>query len=590
MALNGDFLTLEGVFQIAEEGQEEVYNLMGSKSQLEFRKKILEDTLNKLNRLIELFQAAEAQVLSQLNAKNLLDLENRFKKFYSESGYSQFTNIDIAKTIKAEFEAATDESKADLREKYITILNNLVIEAANTVPKDKRFQENAQAAIITEVGRLLKKFGFDRGMKTTGSGRGGITVTSKIIKWDENGNLSFFPELATSIITARLDNMMIKASNEAALKAKGNYSPADLEQLKRLTDMSTKSQVGKTNASVNIGFTIGKLTGGATQTDAKLWDKNTLTLKNNQIRYAIVLQMPTQYRMTADRIIQQMLNQNEYMFYIGKSAEQLKGVLGEVAAMHAIADLLGMDKPNDEIINWVATNLKGGKQLSIDIILKNFTTVKFENTDIDSKFGIQIKNVESNRVNFVDASMDTIMNKLGLEPQHLEDVFFSDDFNIGYEYDLTSQKYVPMFSWKNRLYNYVGFLQAENMIDEAVEDIRSFLKLYSAEFVYMGFDDSFIDSLATLSNELESIGGNILYIVRDTPFFASEMLIQIRDALAQTMSQAAAGPLKIENYIAKLDSDNKQAVNIINYKNSHNTVEDLKKHKVKLTSSYLFSK
>ena len=590
MAINGDFLTLDGVWDILDYGQQEIYNLMNTTSQLQFRKKTLAETLNKLDHLIGLFKVAEKGALTQLHAQNLEELEQRFKDFYAQSGYSQFINIDLAKIIKAEFETATGAGRSELREKYIVILNNLVVEACNTIGQNPAFIQGSEKAVLTEVSRLLKKYGFDSGNVATGQGKGGLTVSSKIIHWDQQGNLSFFPELATSIVSARLNTMMTKAADKAALATNRHYSKEEKDQLKRLTSMSTKNSIQQLTASTNIGFQIGKITEGATETQAKTWDKNTLISKNNNIRYAIVLQLPPAYRKTANKIIKAMLDKNEYMFFVGVSAEQLRGVLGEIASMHAVAHFLGLTEPDDEIIEWVATERKKGKQLSVDIVLKKFTNIKFDHQDIEGDFGIQVKNVEDNRIDFVDTSMETILDKLGIKSQYIEDIVFSKDFNIEYEYNLVTSKYVPMFSWAARLYGWQSFLIVENKIDQAVEDLRIFLQQYSAEFMYMGFGDGFVNSLATLSNQLNKLSGNIIYIIRDVPYFASEMLIKIRKALQYSMDETISNPLRINTYISKLESDQKQDVNIINFKNSGNDVEELRRHNVKVKSSVLFPK
>jgi hypothetical protein len=272
------------------------------------------------------------------------------------------------------------------------------------------------------------------------------------------------------------------------------------------------------------------------------------------------------------------------MFYSGDFS-QLRGLLGEIAAIHAVAHLLG--KPVDMgLVQWVATEKHGGKQLSIDAILKNLANVNTVHID-EPNFGLQMKNVQDNKVTFVDASFESIMNKLGINALNIENVLYSDNFNIGYEYNLETQQYVPMFSWKNRLERSEDFLQVEAQIDNIVADIQLFFQQYAADFLYMGFSDAFVSSLATLSTQLGfQTSGNVLYIVRERPFFASEMLIKIRAALQNAKDQVVNNPFTIEAYINKLDSDS-SSFNIISHLNGEGTIA---KHVLKMKSNYLFHK
>lgn len=595
MAVNGNFFTLNGIATIAQEGQAELLHLVQSESTIQFRQKLIQDVLNKLDYLIGLFKNAEAAMLAELNVSSLDELENRLKNFYKDSGYTQFVNVDTAKILKANFGAATDKQKAAQREEYIQILENLFTEAlqdiSNEIVGDPAFNEGARKAVLTRVSQLLKLYGFDGHLASTGSGKGGLTISSKIMKWDDKGDLNFFPELASSIVIARIEKMKRRAAGLASNRNRNmRYTKEQQEQLQRITNITKgKRKVTQNSASINIGMTIGNITGGMKETEAALLDKQELTRNNELIREAIVGQLSSKYQDTARKIINKMLGQKDTMFYVGTSAAQLKGILGEIGAMHAVANLLGLSEPSDEIIQWVATNTSGGKQLSIDIVLQHFANIKIKNKDIEASLGIQVKNVESNSISFVDASMDLIMSKLNINTKHLEDVFFSDDFNVGYEYNLETQQFVPMFSWKTRLTDAESFLIIESMIDEVVADIYNYLNLYAAEFLYMGLGDEFISTLATLSNELSDLSGNVLYIVRDKPFFASNMLIRIRQSVQHSVDQINSGPLKIQAYVDKLDDDNGE-FNIISYLNRKgtNNAQHIHEHNVKLKSSYLF--
>ena len=593
MALTGDFLTLKGVTEIAKNGQAELHNLMGATSEAEYYEKLVQEVLNKLDNLIGIFKRGERGVLSELNASSLSDLEKRFKDFYSESGHSQFVNINLSKIIKAKYEAAIGNEKAKLREEYSNILYNLMVEACKElefdITKSSEFNDEMKKVALTRIGELLKKYGFDSGLKSTG--KGGITMTSKIVQWDTGSDLSFFPELASSITIARLEVLKRRAA-ELTIGKNNIYNEKDKAQLQRIAETKTfKKTSSNDKASVNIGFVIGEITQGKTPTEAKALAGPVLEQKNLDIKRAILKEIDSKYRNTAGKIIDKMVGDysTSTMFFAGNSPEQLKGTLGELSAMHAITHLLGFTEPTDEIINWVATNKTKGKQLSIDIILKNFKNIKcVERGDIPD-FGIQIKDVENNRVEFVDASFDYIMEKLKIDTKHIESAFFSDDFNVPYEFNLETEQYVPMFDWKNRLHNYQDFLNMEAEIDATVAEFKSYLMLHAADFLYMGLGDEFISSLATLSSELTALSGNVLYIVRDTPFFASEMLIKIRASIQKSITNVK-NPFKIESYINDLDNEAGN-LNIISYLNQKGPDRrDVHEYGVKLKSSYLFSK
>ena len=594
-----NYFTLEGVKSIAEKGEQELHNLMGATSEADYYEKLIQEVLNKLDHLIGILKKGEREVLDALGAKDLSDLEKRFQDFYINSGYSQFVNINLSKIVKTKYEEATNAQKAKLYETYRNILYNLLDEACKSIGEDisssKQFTDETRKAALTKMAELLRKYGFDG---SSGTGKGGLTYTSKIVQWDsKDGDLSFFPELASSITIRRLEVLRRQAA-ELALKENHMYSNEEKEQLIHIAETKVfKSSASDTQASVNIGFIIGNITEGKTPTEAKALSGPILKQKNEEIRDAIVHEINPQYQKTAKKIIDKMLNtggdsiDTSTMFFSGASAEQLKGTLGEIGAMHAITNLLGYKEPTDEIIQWVATNKTQGKQLSIDIILKNFKNIKCVDRGEVPDFGVQIKDVENNRVDFVDASFDYIMEKLKINTTYIENTFFSDDFNIPYEYNLETQRYVPMFEWKNRLANAEDFLAMEAQIDTTVQEFKSYLMLHAADFLYMGLGDEFVSSLATLNSELNTLSGNILYIVRDTPFFASEMLIKIRASIQKSITNVK-NPFKIESYIGDLDSE-AGSLNIISYLNAQNTgkkVKEIHEYKVKLTSSYLFSK
>ncbi len=584
-----DFFTISGLQDIVVNGQNELYGLMGVKSDIEYRKKILEEALNKLDYLIGVFKKAESGVLSALNAKDLSDLENKFNNFYTQSGYGKFVSTNFMKIMKGNFLAASDQEALKERERYIQILNNLLGEALRKeglteLPKDKRMQD----AVLQIVANLIQQYGFVKGMG--GSGKGGITwKKSSGIRFNnlKNGQvgLSFIPELMTTIVKSRMDNMITQATHGATSTKKNHRNKNfDIDQFKRITSLQVDSKTSFTSAEVNIGFRIGQLAGNTTETDAKAWDSDTLISTNNNIKYAILKELDPAYQSTGLIIINNMLNQNPYMFYSGDFS-QLRGLLGEIAAIHAVADLTG--KPIDMgLVQWVATEKHKGKQLSIDGVLRNFTNIMPIHID-EPDFGLQMKNVQGNTVDFVDASFESVMDKLGINTPNIENVLYSDNFNVGYEYNLETQQYVPMFSWYNRLERSVEFLQVEKQIDVLVADIESFFQQYAADFLYMGFGDKFISSLATLSAQLNfHTGGNVLYIVREQPYFASEMLIKIREALGSAKEKIVSNPFKISAYINKLEGEESK-FNIIEHLNENGTIG---KHALQIKTSYLFHK
>lgn len=211
-----------------------------------------------------------------------------------------------------------------------------------------------------------------------------------------------------------------------------------------------------------------------------------------------------------------------FIFFIGKAATEVTGLLGEIAAVLAIKKLTGKEVS----VEWIAHHTNGdNKKVSIDVVLKGV-------------LGINVKNTTQNfsqyegfhNVSFVDRNPKDVLNTLLGQSdlnENLSDAFQTSYFNVSY---IIKESRPHVVNGSNS--NFDGL---ESRLLAFRQDLITYLYQFAPEMLYMATDDLEKQLLVLdeqLGRDIQG-AGNILYMVGGVPFFPSEMLTDLENDLKQ---------------------------------------------------------
>ena len=579
MALGANFLTVPGVETIADDGQKAIDKLLeeaGKSRTFEF---LVADTKNKLLNLKDQLEKQQNELLRKLNCSSLEELKGRVDSFYADSGYQKFTGVDL-KSIINSFTLVTDQGMQERQELYERILYNSMREDVMEILSSSKIINAVRDDAIAIVHRAVSSF----------SNKGVTVKEGKFISKDENGALRILATESTAAFKRNLSNLQKTAALNKAKTKKSERGKIDLAR-ELIKPIPAKAKMGKNEITMDFGARIATIAGKFTPEEAKKLPPQELGKINAEIRELIVGQLDFKYQPLARKLINQMLNKSggQYTFFLSGSSQQLEGILGEIAAVHAIVHILG-PQGYSKAVDWVATRKISGKQLSVDIILRDIAGI-----DI----GIQVKNTikdldKSIKIPFADASIETIFNKLNIPTEHLEDVMTSNIFNVpfrlnGQTYEKVSSGYTPDDPVQQDLFT--RFLKAEEIIDETSLLIKAYLLQYAPNLLYMSLGDSFEKEVANLNSSISSATGNLIYLVGNKIYFATEMLQNIYDRfneLEKIEQLKQQSILSMTIYIPRLEKG-EQSMNIVNYFNgTAGKSKGLSKYSTKMKTSYTF--
>ncbi len=580
MALGSQFLTVPGVEGIAKNGNEAIDKLLDEAQNSRDFESLIEETKQHIKNLIEKLEEQEALVLKQLHCGSLEELNQRIQEFYANSGYHQFVGIDLRKIINS-FETITDENKREIQELYETLLYNTSRTSVINALDSQSVIDAAKDDAITIFHKAISHF----------SGTQGITWQSNFLHTGTgNATLHVIAAEATRAFkrnVGRLQKEANKKMNTKGIKKTERANIALARQL--LTPIPTKVKISNNNLNMDFGARLAYKAGRLTPTTAKLLTNKELEEINAYIREQIINQLSSEYRPLAKKILKQMNKQDRYMFFVGGSSQQLEGILGEIAAVHAIVHLLG-PRYSSKALSWVATRRMNGKQLSVDIILRDVGGL-----DIGIQVKNTIRNLENNdlKISFANASIETIFNKLNIPTEGLEDVMTSDVFNVPFRrngnsgYEQVSSEYSPDDPKEKPIFK--RFTDAESEIDEISLWIKTFLLQYAPDLLYMSLGDNIRNEVAILNDAVSNTSGNLIYLVGNKVHFATEILKNLHTELNELQKIEQLKQQTIFNvtaYIPKLVKTDK-AMNIVNYFNgTAGNIKHLSDYSTKLKTSY----
>lgn len=307
-------------------------------------------------------------------------------------------------------------------------------------------------------------------------------------------------------------------------------------------DIKVYEKINKNQIQIYAGTEWFKLTshGGVPLTETEARNNKAISKKLKTINQKISNQIRTQLGNPDgfDSIINQMLSQNEYMFFVGKNVNQITGLIGEITAMILFKDLVG-SYPSPQ---WAAQNrgLKG-TQDSADIIIREGYGIEVEDPTKDfdklnqlgQGYGIQVKNTtkdfgklkqqgEGLEIGFSEVSLERLGQNLGFDSLPIENLYDAMNYNIGYGWRKKEGEKGNTFFASDANSQFSGM--AEN-IKTLIEMFEDTMLAYSAALLYM--NKTRTSQKTFYSGDI----GNVLYMISLVPYRASDMLQEIVNSI-----------------------------------------------------------
>ena len=262
---------------------------------------------------------------------------------------------------------------------------------------------------------------------------------------------------------------------------------------------------------LTMTFNWFSVTGKKTQLEAQKMSDEEIRIINDQIKQAIMMQ--TNDPSLIGDIIEHILAQNKFVFFVGKNVKDITGILGEIQGLYYLSKLFGGAN-----VTKIPSNIqwRGGT-------FSGANTTKPHQDILFDTFGIQVKNSTKETIgsiNFANASIETMLDKTDIS-EEAKNVFYNyygtKEFNVPYHKE--GKKYLSgLRETDNGAQEYKV---SRSNLENCEKDIEELLSLFAASFMYMDIAENF-----SLND------ANVLYLIGGTAFYAaSQILQQILDEL-----------------------------------------------------------
>lgn len=276
------------------------------------------------------------------------------------------------------------------------------------------------------------------------------------------------------------------------------------------------------NTSMTASFNWFNTTQRMTQLEAQELERTspqTITKINQQIKDAILSQ--TGDRALLGNIIDHILAQNKFAFFVGVNTKDITGILGEIQGLYYLSKLFGGE--NAAVmpagLTWRGGTFTGGNST------KPHQDILFQ------QFGIQVKNSTKeaiDSINFANANLETMLSKteLSFEAKEIfKNYYGTKEFNVPYHREGNGE-YVADIREEDK--GAKEFMESRKALLNCEKDIDILLGMFAASFMYMD-----------AAKKLGTQDANILYLVGGTAFYSAatilEQMLKNLEADARTM-------------------------------------------------------
>lgn len=466
-------------------------------------------TIKRIKEKIDFLEGLEKQVLSLFPAPN--DRESVRAKIveYNNTHFNNFFGADLKQTFINEFVSSAKKMKAgELKEQNLLaqyIVQEISKNLSSDIPKEEIGQKIADefnltiSAVITENGTR-------------------VSSTKKNVISPEDGTKILVDKL-TPAMRNRLREILNILNNKGSTYQFPNLQKVGLHGF-QTNKNSIFIQVQSEWLTNTQGLTLTAIQENIKK-DPDTWEP-IVDRANKNIILMLSRNVSPGIRTYLVKYLQDLVAQDRFIFFVGKAATEVTGLLGEIAAVIAIKKLTGKEVS----IDWIAHNTNDeSKKVSIDVVLKGVLGINVKNTAQDFS---QYKGFHN--VSFVDRNpkdiLETLLGKNDLN-ENLSDAFQTSYFNMSYIIKDT-RPHVVKGSNSN-------FNALENRLLTFRQDLITYLYQFAPEMLYMATDD-LERQLLILDDQLNKTiqgQGNILYMVGGVPFFPSEMLTDLKNDLEQ---------------------------------------------------------
>lgn len=624
MALSEKFLEVGNLVEIAENGQDAInalYNFKDKNDSTPILNKI-EEIITQLEHIIEQIQDETQDFLNRLGTSKA-----KFRKdvqtFYARKGVSHFYGPAVLNIIKG-YQLGGDQDALNLNQFIVEYLKEASGQTIKAVIQDNKVK------IVENVGSYAADQLIE-GLVASMRGAGYSRIRSpKAIESVKNANELVVNSLSEGTRAGLLD--MLKNPNKRVVLSVGGK---DIDtQVLYNNIKNTEMTFNKGEVEMKIGFFWGRYmsTGeGYKTTDYFKYKKNSSGERKwkegkreelEQFNRDLISQIAKVLRIKeAEDMMLYMADKDPMLFVVGNAGTKIIGILGEILAAIAIKKLLNNQVDSSVIIDWVANTRNQGKELSVDLVLK-------EVMGIDS--GIQVKgsskgakedlNISFGQGNFLDTidkngnilnpniftkmGIDEIIGRLQNQDSNIsmlsiQEPLESHAFNVPYaNAGLNRVQRVPIdFVYEDdpvAQANFRSFIGIYEKMADIANKIYLFFDIFMPDFLYMSKGADAENLLATLASQLQQTNtrGNIVYFFGSDVQFADDMLDMFKKDLNQLKELYEQDRVLSQQMHFTLATEFKQKnkkdlfmKDIVDYLNSNGKI-NLTSYKSVLTSSW----
>ena len=349
------------------------------------------------------------------------------------------------------------------------------------------------------------------------------------------------------------------ANFTAAQKKKWKKIIADRMKKKGIGNGQWDMDAFSSATTLTASFNWYDATKRLTQTEAKKMPPAEIIKINKEVKRAILAQ--TGDKQLMGNIIDHVLSNNQFAFFVGKNVNDITGILGEIQGLYYLSKLFGgmnatKMPPN---LSWRGGTYTGENST------KPHQDLLFET------FGIQVKNSTKELVgsiSFANASIETMLAKTGMS-EAAKNVFYNfygtKEFNVPYHREGT-RDYRP--GLRDTDAGAKRYSSAREDLLNCENDIEELLNLFAASFMYMDVAENI-----TLED------ANTFYLVGGTAFYAASSIL--KDMLDKLRSEVHS--LRVTSSITL----GKNIIDALNSGKGRDYSSAMIKN-IRLTSSYKF--
>ena len=500
----------------AEEAEELLAELTSKLMQATGKGNLIDSVIAKLESYIKALEAQEKKIYDIFGVGSEAELQALFRDYYSTSGLINLSGKEIEDTILKEYRISVDEKLKEIQ-KYI---DNYFI------PK---ISEDMMHAADKSLPRYATTFNYllkDTYIKCDLGGSGKVVVTRKA------GPVQLKDGEGIKILASELTPVQMKRISELRDYTKQHGLPDNLKTATRISGNSIITTVNSNWYNLTKGRSASEIKESPKKGEVSFQKLGEINRKISNL-----IASRTKNPNIVSKYILKMLSTDPYIFFVGKNTNKITGILGEIAAITAISELLkksGKVDPN-KIIQWVANHKSNNKELSIDILLRDLAGIQVKNTS---------KNLEEIPVidiSFAQGNINSILERLSggqWDEDLLASVLESESFNMPVKRANFLEPYTYRETSTGTLFkgptpkDWKEFVDAYNLMEKVIVKTKSFLTMYAPDFLYMAAPPTFFSQLANLDKALPGmVTGNNIYMVAGIPHMASSQLINIKKDL-----------------------------------------------------------